>query len=231
MSLFGKLEKLLITSYGDVKRKSSKGTFEAQFNPESYSRRHTNTFQKNKGINVSGRSARFSHGETDELSLTLIIDGTHADIYGLTAILSPPDPVPDQVEDFLEKCYNIDGDLHEPRFLNIKWGKLDMNCRLRSVDINYTLFNKEGEPLRAELKTTFVEDLDPEADASDLQLSSPDVTHSRTVKAGDTLPLLVNEVYGDSASPTLYLHIARFNQLNHFRVLQPGQEILFPPLT
>jgi nucleoid-associated protein YgaU len=57
--------------------------------------------------------------------------------------------------------------------------------------------------------------------------SSPDLTHSRIVKAGDTLPLLSKEIYGTANH---YLWIAQQNQLDDFRNLMPGQRLFFPPL-
>ena len=47
------------------------------------------------------------------------------------------------------------------------------------------------------------------------------------MKSGDTLPLLCKEIYG---SPEHYLRVAQANNLNNFRNLTPGQEIIFPPL-
>jgi len=57
--------------------------------------------------------------------------------------------------------------------------------------------------------------------------SSPDVSHSRVVKSGDTLPLLSKEIYGNAS---YYLRLAQANNLDDFRNLQPGQAIVFPPL-
>ena len=57
--------------------------------------------------------------------------------------------------------------------------------------------------------------------------NSPDLTHRRTVKAGDTLPLMCYQIYGDSK---YYLQVAEVNDLGNFRSLTPGQNILFPPL-
>jgi nucleoid-associated protein YgaU len=47
------------------------------------------------------------------------------------------------------------------------------------------------------------------------------------VKSGDTLPLLAKEIYGSSR---YYLRLAQVNHIDDFRNLQPGQEIIFPPL-
>jgi nucleoid-associated protein YgaU len=47
------------------------------------------------------------------------------------------------------------------------------------------------------------------------------------VKAGDTLPLMTEEIYGDDK---YYLEVARINNITSFRQLQPGTEIFFPPI-
>ena len=124
----------------------------------------------------------------------------------------------------------MDGKLHEPRFLKISWGEgplEDFDCRLQSADIEYTSFDKNGAPLRAALKAVFVEDKDTPKRVREEGKSSPDLTHARVVRSGDTLPLLCKEIYGSSAH---YLRVAQANRLVDFRYLQPGQEIFFPPL-
>jgi nucleoid-associated protein YgaU len=47
------------------------------------------------------------------------------------------------------------------------------------------------------------------------------------VRDGDTLPLLCERIYGD---PGYYIDVARFNGLVHFRCLEPGTRLHFPPL-
>lgn len=48
-----------------------------------------------------------------------------------------------------------------------------------------------------------------------------------TVKEGETLPYLCHKIYGDSL---LVRQVARFNNLNSFRNIPAGTELLFPPL-
>jgi nucleoid-associated protein YgaU len=57
--------------------------------------------------------------------------------------------------------------------------------------------------------------------------SSPDLTHTIEVKAGDTLPLLCYQVYKNAA---YYPEVARINRLNNLHELRPGQRLTFPPL-
>jgi nucleoid-associated protein YgaU len=47
------------------------------------------------------------------------------------------------------------------------------------------------------------------------------------VKAGDNLPALCYDVYGN---PDYYLDVANANQIADFRNLVPGTSIMFPPL-
>jgi len=97
-------------------------------------------------------------------------------------------------------------------------------CRLESVDLAYTQFDRQGNPLRAELDTVFMEDGKNELGGG---LQSPDVTHARTVKAGDSLPLMADDIYQDSS---WYMKIAETNQLDSVRNIRAGESIVFPPI-
>ena len=72
-----------------------------------------------------------------------------------------------------------------------------------------------------------VEDKSAAKIAREAAKSSPDLSHVRVVVAGDTLPLLCNDIYG---SPQHYLKVAADNGLDDFRQLIPGQRIVFAPL-
>jgi hypothetical protein len=223
-----KLEKLRINVYGNRRRSGlAQKTFAVMFNPESFSMTHRNVFQNLQGINTSGRRARYSHSHSDQLNLKLIFDGSGVTEFG--AVMAGKG-VSEQIAEFLGLCFYMDGNIHEPKFLKIQWGKgrLDnFDCRLDSVAIHYTLFDKKGVPLRAELETVFVEDLDSTKRLRKEGKNSPDLTHSRIVRHGDTLPLLCKQIYG---SAEYYLRVAQANRLDDFRNLTPGQELFFPPL-
>jgi hypothetical protein len=201
------------------------------FNPDSISMRHENKFQRLQGINTSGRRAMYAHTQAEQLRLDLILDGTGVTDYGLATLFGFGTPsVSEQIDEFLNLCFHMDGEIHEPKFLKIQWGEgvlKEFDCRLQSVDIEYTAFDRNGAPLRAMLKTVFIEDLEPAKRLRQEGKSSPDLSHSRIVTSGDTLPLLTQEVYGTSAD---YLRVAQVNNLDDFRNLIPGQTIIFPPL-
>ena len=48
-----------------------------------------------------------------------------------------------------------------------------------------------------------------------------------TVKKGETLPYLCHRMYGDSL---LVREVARLNELDSFRNIPEGTQLLFPPL-
>ena len=121
----------------------------------------------------------------------------------------------------------MDGTIHEPKFLKIAWGDLIFDCRLQSVQVNYTLFNRSGQPIRAELDTVFIEDIQDSERTKKENKSSPDLSHSRTVKSGDKLPLMAQEIYGNSA---YYIQLARANNVNNLRKLKVGTNIKLPPI-
>jgi nucleoid-associated protein YgaU len=82
-------------------------------------------------------------------------------------------------------------------------------------------------PLRAKLSPKFKQYLSSQKLALESKNSSPDLTHYRTVAAGDSLPLMCHRIYRDSK---YYVDVARVNRLVDFRNLEPGQRIFFPPL-
>jgi hypothetical protein len=229
LGLFSKLQKFQILSYQDEARSLALGSFKAMFNPASVSSRHENRFSKLQGINTSGRSAKYGQTLPREFSFDLVLDGNGVTETGISRLFGST-TVAEQVTLFKKLCLNMDGSLHQPKFLKIQWGDgelKDFSCRLQSVDIEYSLFDKNGAPLHAVLKTSFIEDLPTPQRVREEGKESPDLTHSRIVRAGDTLPLLSKLIYGSTVH---YLRLAQFNQLDDFRNLTPGQEILFPPL-
>ena len=140
-----------------------------------------------------------------------------------------PVPVKDQLKSFLECVYDYDGKIHSPRYLKIHYGsELKMDCVLTSVDINYTLFNADGSPLRAKINANFLQYVAPKTRAKKERNSSPDLTHQRIVKAGDRLDLLTFEIYD---SPNYLLQVALKNGLTTVRNIKPGLELLFYPFS
>ncbi len=123
---------------------------------------------------------------------------------------------------------NYNGKIHEPYYLEIAWGKdTALRGRLVSLNVSYTFFKPDGTPLRAKVKLAFISSTDPEVAAKIQNKSSPDMTHLVDVVVGDSLPLLSHRIYNSSS---YCVQLARFNNLNKFRKLTPGNDLVFPPL-
>jgi hypothetical protein len=227
-----KLEKLKINAYKDAERTQSAGAFEAMYNPTSFAQKYEIVYGKNQGMNSAGKSVDYSYSKPAELKLNLILDGTGVDQMGIT-LLKNRKTVAERVDEFLELAFHMKGASHEPNYLEVEWGDLKFwgdptfPCRLCSVEVSYTSFNRDGTALRAELEITLLSDQEVKKRQKKENKSSPDLTHSRIVKSGDTLPLLCREIYGKS---DYYLRVAEVNDLDDFRNLRPGQALFFPPL-
>ena len=227
-----KLEKMKILVFEKPERNTFfPKKFEVMFNPTSYSLTYQSKFSKLQGINTTGRPSKFAMSSPDSLAVTLIIDGTGVRNLGLNQMVDEAfgmeDDVYKEVQKFLKYTTELNGKIHEPNFLRLEWGDLIFDCRLREVKVSYTLFNRKGNPLRAELQCEFFGDLLKSKRDRINNLTSPDLTHRRVVKAGENLLLLTEEIYG---SQHYYLKVAAVNKLDNFRDLQPGQELFFPPV-
>lgn len=220
-----KLEKLQILVFQDRKRNQRVGRLELMFNPESVSLKYKTRFDTTKPIGRESREARYVCGEpAQSLPLTMLVDGTGVAHDG------PPVDVAAKVNEFLDLCVMTNGSIHEPNYLRLQWGTgvlQSFDCRVAEVTVDYTSFARNGAPLRAEVHASFLEDEESSKRSRKTANSSPDVSHTVVVKSGDTLPLLAQRIYG---SAHYYLRLARANQLDDFRNLQPGQRLRFPPL-
>jgi hypothetical protein len=218
---FGKLEKLLIEAYRDAEY-SDKDSFEftAMFNPQQYAIKYEVESDESSGSGTSGSAPTFQRLKPQNLTLDFTIDGT--------GVSGEQVDVPKKVEEFLKVAYEYQGDEHRPRYLKIIWGTLIFKCVLKTANIQHSLFSPEGKSLRAKITATFTGFIEDNLRAAQEDSSSPDLTHMRIVKDGDTLPLMAFKIYGD---PKYYFQLARVNKLNNLKKLRTGQKIYFPPLT
>ncbi len=148
---FGKLLKLKITSESDGK------SFTVMFNPESYSETFSSVFTTKKSINTGIEEYVYVKSLPQDFKLKLIIDGTGVSNFhapNLPAFKKEDQTVYEQVNEFLRLAwYPVEGKVTP---LIVEWNKFTYYCLLKDVTINYTLFSREGLPLRAELDATFI---------------------------------------------------------------------------
>jgi hypothetical protein len=225
----GKLEKMLILAFTDSEKaesggvKDAVGFFEALINPESYTLDYKLKFSESgQGQGTSGKQLKYEYTEPEEISFEFLFDNTGI-IDG-----KPKENIVEDIRKFREVVIDYKGDSHEPRHFKLVWGEKSIfKGRVIEVSITYKLFKPDGTPIRAVAKVKFRSSIEDAKRAAKENKTSPDLTHVRTVKAGDTLPLMCHEIYGD---PAFYIQIAHSNGLDNFRSLQPGKRIEFPPI-
>lgn len=221
-----KLERLTITAVKNNESRTpiSGQVFEAMFNPPEYSVSYRNIIRVQRPQNARAQPIESAGQEPNVFTINLVLDGTGASEIGLVGGFSLDNrSVMDRVKSFLSICRDTKEHKHEAYLLHIQWGVVGFYGSMKSVSVNYTLFDQSGNPLRAKLTAEFIA-----KDSDIVKLSSPDLTHTRTVKAGDSLPLLAKEIYGSSR---YYLLVAEANSLDDFRNIKQGTVLHFPPLT
>lgn len=230
-----KLTKLIIYSFEDRNFSDSDKDlekagkkFSVPINPESFTKNFKVDVDIRRGHGSNGTDIRFKSTAPEELKLDFILDGTHTmEGYGGEDAGFIRKPVNEQLELFMSCVYKYEGKIHRPRFLMLLWGsEIRFRCVLTNLDVNHTLFNPRGEPLRVKLSATFMDyKTRAERIASDAPKSA-DLTHYRRVKDGERLDLLTFKIYND---PKYFLQVAKANSLGTVRRIKPGSELYFPP--
>jgi nucleoid-associated protein YgaU len=217
----GFLDKIKIIGFKEATESSLGVPFSiyiGMFNPEKYSTTKQSLFNNDRRHGATGSEQRFNREQPRTFNFDFLVDGTGAS--------GEKREVLADVILFRATCGFI-GDTHRPTYLIIQWGTFLARCVLTSLTIDYTLFRPDGTPLRATLKASFTEYTTPALEQLQNFLSSPDVTHVRTITATDRLDLMSYNIYKDSK---YYMELARVNNLNNFRKLKVGDKIVFPPI-
>jgi hypothetical protein len=200
-------------------------TFTAMVNPSEFTHDHSITYNTSDPLGKNGAEVKFSGINAEKLRFSMVLDGT-----GVVPSAGPSGQRKDVktlVAELKEVvCHYVPGE-HEPSHVQVLWGTLIFFGRMDSMSIKYTLFKPSGEPLRAKADLSFVSSMSKKEIELLANRSSPDLSHSVLVVAGDTLPLLCHRIYKDAS---YYPEVARFNKLGDFRRLVPGLRLHFPPL-
>ena len=217
------MSKLRIVSYDDPKSKKELDSMDVMINPDTYSKKIEIRYSDKQPAGTSGKLPKFTKIEPSKIDFELMFD--------CTGVVTDDPPGDQGVDKYIEKLRKITveykGDKHRPRFVSLYWGTLKFDGCLESMDISYKLFDPRGLPLRAVVKTSFIGSIEDAKRIQQEASQSPDLTHVRVIREGDTLPLLCYEIYGDSK---YYIEVARKNHLDDFRNLRTGDRIKFPPI-
>lgn len=221
----GELEKLKVVAYSDpaFNNKIADGEFSTLMNPEKYTYHYKIESDDTQAAGTSTVSPKFSKKLPENLELDFVFDRSGV----INGYESSDDGIIDDIEKFKKVILDYNGDEHKPNYLIISWGTLLFKGSLTEMDVEFKLFKPDGTPVRAVAKAKFQGFVEDDLRAAKENNKSPDLTHYRIVKEGDTLPLMTFQIYGDSK---YYLEVAKANNIVNFRKLKTGQQIFFPPL-
>jgi len=231
------LAKIKITAYKssgfEQNKKISEGEFVALVNPEGYTRSYKIKYKDQQAAGTKAQQMKFEKVEPEDIDLDFLFDKTGAlpgtfkstDDAGIQQ--EGKEGVWPDIEKFKKVVYDYKGEIHQPPYLIVQWGELLFKCVLKEMSINFKLFRPDGTPLRAVAKAKFTSTVENELRVRQEAKSSPDITHIRVVKEGDTLPMLAYQIYED---PSYYIQVAKANNLFNFRSLEVGTQIFFPPI-
>ncbi len=252
----GGAEKMTITALapdadpdeGSAPQKTNE-MYEVLVNPNSYRINYAIKYNNDKPAqNKDSSPGPYAYSEPISIDFEILFDGTgvipkqHSKnllegvpgagaIAGAVLGLISPDKdkydVAKQIIKFNNIVYKYEGNQHQPKVVQIVWGKLVFYGKLRTLSYQFKLFEPNGTPLRAVANVTFENHRNDFLREAVQKPASPDLSHIRTVQEGDTLPLMCYRIYGNSS---LYLEIARVNNLQNFRKLEAGMQLQFPPL-
>ena len=179
---YGNLVKLTVTNT------VTKQKFTVMFNPESYTETFSNLYRTKEDVNTGMEEYVYVKTMPQDFKLKLIIDGT-----GVTRFNSPLFPVlknmeedvHEKVNEFLKLAWYPEDGQAKP--LLIEWGKFSYECFLKDVTITYTLFDRKGHPLRAELDAVFVSKPEQMAEQIKNRFSSKPNRDNDNTDAGQSL--------------------------------------------
>ena len=215
--------KMKITAYTDDSFNSVyKPALELPINPEKVKLGKGIRYAEDKQLGSLNGSNVYVRYQPETLSFECLLDMTNA-----MEDDGEKKPVHDMVDEIEARLYDYNTEGHRPSFVKVEYGDITFFGQLKTLETEYALFNKDGIPLRAELKVTLTGYCSQKEEKKHFSKRSPDVSRLVTLKEGQTLAALCDEIYDD---PLLVGQVARFNNLNGYRSIPAGTQLLMPML-
>ncbi len=222
----------LVATYHD----GSMDFFEVQFNPTEFS--------LDKGVQIAEIAIpgldspllQFVRGQNEKMTVDLFFDTTES---GMGPRATSVTTLTDRVYELVK----IEPARHAPPICSFLWNskfpgadlsphagnqrRTEFQCVVESVRQKFTLFSPEGIPLRATLSLTLREYKTLDEQLRQLNLSSPDRSHSHVMQQGETLSGLAGRYYRKSQE---WRPIAEANNIEDPRRLATGTFLTIPPI-
>ena len=192
--------------------------FHLMMNPENYSEEFNVTYEKLKTDPEDEHDlSKYKLSSPYNYTFEFIIDGTGA--------IGVKVDVASEINRFKKiTTFKKGSKKGSNNFLRLSWGHLNMKCIFQSASINYTLFSRTGLPLRAKITAKF----EKVGTFKSSELSSVEQFTSKVVGAGQNLVSLTEKAYGNARK---LAKIAQANNLNSFRNIPIGKNLLFLPIS
>ena len=233
----GKLEKAKL--FRVVRGMQMGDMLPVQFNPSEY--------QISRSVNLSRKLSIGKDQDIDKMqaaagnfatfSATLYFD-TDTDLSGfdtgslssaLKSVLLPKlGKKPTEVCQSIANMPKYNDEQHAPLKVRFVWGRLDFMGYVASSSISYTMFSRDGTPLRAKLQLTIVgEETELLQRRMIRTFSSPNRTKERTLTEGDPLWLMAQQEYDD---PAMWRTIAEANGILNPRKISGAMRLKVPSI-
>jgi LysM repeat protein len=191
-------------------------TIPVRFNPTEYQLQKANTFAEIPIPGLESPPIQFIRGASEKLSAELLVDTSDTLL-----------DVRKCYVDKLRNLMNLNGHLHAPPIVSFVWDTQIFVGVLESLNVTYVLFTPDGVPLRAKLSIVLKEYRPAAVQKKERPTSSPDFEKTYVVRRGDTLSSIAAAVYRDAGA---WREIARANQIQDPRQLEPGRVLILPRL-
>jgi len=209
---------------------------EVQFNPTEFSLDKGAQIAEIAIPGLDSPLLQFVRGQNEKMTVDLFFDTTETGTGpGATSVTTLTDRVYSLVK--------IEPSRHAPPICSFLWNssfpgvdlspqagnqrRHEFQCVVESIKQKFTLFSPEGVPLRATLTLTLREYKTLNEQLNQLNLSSPDRTHSHIVQNGETLSAIAGRYYRQSGA---WRFIADANGIEDPRRLDVGRFLTIPPI-
>lgn len=218
------LKYLKMTPYSDgsfMNPTAGINPYTVMINPKSIKWNRKITYSNKQPLDSSTSSQKYRSTPSIELNFDIIIDCTGVVDKNRLDMIK-------EIKDLETVVYTYQGKIHRPNYVRIQWGQGQIfDSVLKTFNTEYTLFKPNGDPLRAKVSLSFGEYIAPKKAKKKEKKTSPDITHLVDVEEGENLPQLSNKIWD---TPYYYVQVAQYNDLNKFRNLKGGLELIFPPI-
>jgi LysM repeat protein len=200
------------------------GRIECLFNPSELKLSKANKWEPPDATGKNAQSLRFSQGQSGKLSMTLTLDTT-----------ATGEPVTRHTGKLL-KLMQVDPGLPgsdearnkgRPPWVRFHWGDFhSFKAVVEKLDLTFTYFASNGDPLRAKASVTLTQYEDDETWPPQNPTSGTPLPHRiHQVQPGETIDRIAAQHLGD---PTQWRGLAEANRLDDPLALAPGQALVIP---